>query len=191
MTKPAQLALKMLIRDGEWGDGGVRFVLICNYLSRVDPALREELVCLRFSAMPPTEVDAFLAHVLASEGRRPRTPAALARLRLRHGGSDLRAMLHALQEEEECGGGGEEEEVVCGGGGGKDDNEGSDLRRRLVECITTAESESSPADSWSERERRAAVLLLQSATPHPERAATPAVWRAAAARLCSRPQERL
>lgn len=184
MTKPAQLALKMLIRDGEWSGGGVRFILICNYLSRVDPALREELVCLRFSAMPPTEVDAFLAHVLAAEGRAPRSPAQLAQMRLRHGGSDLRAMLHALQEEEE------EEEEGEGEGEGEGAEEevnsgGSDdlaaRRRQLVACIMAVVD--SPADHWSERERRAAVLLLQSGACHPERAATPTIWTAACAAL--------
>lgn len=186
MTKPAQLALKMLIRDqhadcGERGSGGVRFLLICNYLSRIDPALREELVCLRFNALPPAAVDAFLRQVVRAEGLAARTDAQLAELRARHGGSDLRAMLHALQAEEGSGGGGAAAEEQAEDGGG-DDGPPQSTEAGLRTLRAHVLADSSAADRWTDRERRAAILLFQ-ATDLPERAVDATVRRNALAHL--------
>lgn len=171
MTKPAQLALKMLIRDQHCsGTDGVRFILICNYLSRIDPTLREELVCLRFNALPPAAVDAFLRHVMAAEGggRCVLGDGQLAELRAQHGGSDLRAMLHSLQ-------------AVYGDMGGGDMDGTDDAKPLLAAAPATPTEEvhrhlrahvaattPTTADQWTDRHRRAAILLFQ-ATDHPER----------------------
>ncbi len=187
MTRPAQAALKMLVREqraseemgsggssSSGGGGGVRFVLMCNYLSRVDPALRDEMVCLRFNALPPAAVDAFLARVAAAEGlpAAERTPAAMAALRARHGGSDLRAMLHALQAGD----------VDAAGGLGGSAERPSDaataaLRAALLSPVASA------LDGWTDRERRAAVALLHCDSDHPERTAAPSTRAAAALHL--------
>ena len=176
MTKPAQLALKTLIRDSADGTTeagervGVRFVLICNYLSRVDPRLCEELVCLRFNALPAAAVAAFLQSVARAEGRAPLGAALLARMRERHG-SDMRSMLHCLQHASGDGGGEED-------GGEDDGGDGAEGTARRV----LAHMRSGAADAWTARERRAAVLLMQ-ATDHPERAISPRVRQRVSALL--------
>ena len=57
MTKNAQIALRYLLQDYK---SNVRFCLICNYISRIDEALQNEFVRLRFNQLPENEIIHFL-----------------------------------------------------------------------------------------------------------------------------------
>ena len=50
MTKNAQIALRYLLTMNI--NQNVRFCLICNYISRIDEALQNEFVRLRFNQLP-------------------------------------------------------------------------------------------------------------------------------------------
>ena len=64
MTKNAQLALRYLIKDRSLN---VRYILICNYISRIDDSLQNEFVKLRFNQLPTTEIHKFLNKVNINE----------------------------------------------------------------------------------------------------------------------------
>lgn len=49
MTKNAQLALRYLIKERS---SNVRYILICNYISRIDETLQNDFVQLRFNQLP-------------------------------------------------------------------------------------------------------------------------------------------
>jgi replication factor C subunit 3/5 len=53
MTKNAQLALRYLLQNYK---SDVRFCLICNYISRIDEALQNEFVKIRFNQLPNYEI---------------------------------------------------------------------------------------------------------------------------------------
>ena len=53
MTKNAQHALKHLLQAYS---NSVRFCLICNYISRIDEALQNEFIRLRFNQLPEKEI---------------------------------------------------------------------------------------------------------------------------------------
>lgn len=57
MTKNAQIALRYLLQSYKTN---VRFCLICNYISRIDEALQNEFVRLRFNQLPENEIIKFL-----------------------------------------------------------------------------------------------------------------------------------
>ena len=66
MTPGAHDVLKALItRMRE----KVSFILICNYLFRVDSALRDCLICMKFYAPPRDKVAMFLTRILRIEGK--------------------------------------------------------------------------------------------------------------------------
>lgn len=92
MTRQAQSALKTVMRTCV---PRVRFCLLCNYMSRIDESLRTEFVCVRFSQMPPREVEAFVRRVADAEGVAV-TDADVATIRRRYG-SDIRSMVNHLQ----------------------------------------------------------------------------------------------
>jgi len=60
MTKNAQYALKYLLQGY---NKNVRFCLICNYISRIDEALQNEFVRLRFNQLPQKDTIAFLEKI--------------------------------------------------------------------------------------------------------------------------------
>jgi len=64
MTKNAQIALKYLLQAYK---SKVRFCLICNYISRIDEALQNEFVRLRFNQLPEKEIINFLDNINKSE----------------------------------------------------------------------------------------------------------------------------
>jgi DNA polymerase III delta prime subunit len=64
MTKNAQQALRYLIQQYS---GNIRFCLICNYISRIDLALQNEFVRLRFCKLPEKEIFRFLNHIIKQE----------------------------------------------------------------------------------------------------------------------------
>lgn len=57
MTKNAQTALKYVIQEYKHD---VRFCLICNYISKIDESLQQELVRIRFNQLPKNYVIDFL-----------------------------------------------------------------------------------------------------------------------------------
>ena len=64
MTKNAQQALRYLIQQY---NTNVRFCLICNYISRIDDALKNEFIKLRFSQLPKEDTMTFLKNILEKE----------------------------------------------------------------------------------------------------------------------------
>jgi replication factor C subunit 3/5 len=64
MTKTAQFALKQLIQEDA---SNVRFILICNYISRVDLSLQEEFILIRFSQMPTEDIKNYLLKIISNE----------------------------------------------------------------------------------------------------------------------------
>jgi replication factor C subunit 3/5 len=64
MTKNAQQALRYLLQNYT---NGVRFCLICNYISRIDEGLQNEFIRLRFNQLPETDIISFLSSISKAE----------------------------------------------------------------------------------------------------------------------------
>jgi DNA polymerase III delta prime subunit len=64
MTKNAQQALKTLLQTYS---SNVRFCLICNYISKIDESLQQELICVRFNQLPGEEISKFMRHIAEME----------------------------------------------------------------------------------------------------------------------------
>ena len=64
MTKNAQSALRYLIQ--QYSDN-IRFCLICNYISRIDTALQNEFVRLKFCNLPKNQIINFLKKIIYKE----------------------------------------------------------------------------------------------------------------------------
>ena len=65
MTKYAQQALRYLIQQY---NKNIRFVLICNYISKIDSALQNEFIRLRFCQLPKKDTYNFLNTIIKKEG---------------------------------------------------------------------------------------------------------------------------
>ena len=92
MTKSAQLALTYLINRPAVS---VRFILICNYISRIDDTLQSLFVRVHFNHLPPAAVVRFLKRIVDEE-RLSVPDETLAALQTLHG-SDIRSMVNYLQ----------------------------------------------------------------------------------------------
>ena len=92
MTKNAQMALTYLINDPAIP---VRFILICNYISRIDETLRSMLVKVHFNHLPPEAVVAFLTRIVEKE-QVPLREATLHDIQTLYG-SDIRSMINYIQ----------------------------------------------------------------------------------------------
>ena len=64
MTKNAQQALRYLIQQYS---NDIRFCLICNYISRIDIALQNEFIRLKFCQLPEKEIFWFLKYIQENE----------------------------------------------------------------------------------------------------------------------------
>jgi DNA polymerase III delta prime subunit len=64
MTKNAQQALRHILQDVI---PNVRFCLMCNYISRIDRALQNEFIILRFNKLPQDKIIKFLVNIAESE----------------------------------------------------------------------------------------------------------------------------
>jgi len=95
MTKNAQIALKYLLQSYK---SKVRFCLICNYISRIDEALQNEFVRLRFNQLPQDEIINFLRNINQSENLNYTAEALLSIQKLFN--SDIRSMINYMQSNE-------------------------------------------------------------------------------------------
>jgi replication factor C subunit 3/5 len=92
MTKNAQQAISYLINDHL---ANVRFVLICNYISKIDESLQSIFLKIHFNRLPQERVLAFLKKVLEAERVEVDPYKLLCLVELY--GSDIRSMLNYLQ----------------------------------------------------------------------------------------------
>ena len=92
MTKNAQQALRYLLQDCT---ENVRFCLIGNYISRIDEALQNEFVRLKFNQLPKHRIFTFLRSVSEKENLKlnEKTIKFIQELY----GSDIRSMINFMQ----------------------------------------------------------------------------------------------
>jgi len=64
MTKNAQHALKYLLQTTFYN---VRFCLICNYISKIEPTLLHEFICVRFNQLPRADIRRFVRRICDAE----------------------------------------------------------------------------------------------------------------------------
>ena len=92
MTKNAQQALRYLIQ--QYSDN-IRFCLICNYISRIEYALQNEFVRLRFCQLPKNNVFNFLNTIQKKEKLNISNQTIFAIQNMFK--SDIRSMINFLQ----------------------------------------------------------------------------------------------
>lgn len=92
MTKNAQQALKYLLQDY---NPDVRFCLICNYISKIDIGLQNELIHLRFNQLPKDKIIQFLQNISVCENLNLSTEILENIQKLYH--SDIRSMINFIQ----------------------------------------------------------------------------------------------
>ena len=92
MTKNAQYALKYLLQSY---NKNVRFCLICNYISRIDEALQNEFVRLRFNELPKKDTIDFLKNI--SEKEKLNYEMSTLFLLQKVYKSDIRSMINYMQ----------------------------------------------------------------------------------------------
>jgi len=96
MTKNAQSALRYLIQ--QYGEN-IRFCLICNYISRIDSALQNEFIRLRFCQLPQKDIHTFLENINKNEKLGVKKSQLLSIQKLFK--SDIRSMINFLQSNHE------------------------------------------------------------------------------------------
>ena len=92
MTKNAQQALRYLLQNYT---NGVRFCLICNYISRIDEGLQNEFLRLRFNQLPEQDIISFLKNISISENLNM-TDKSLRLIQQLYK-SDIRSMINFMQ----------------------------------------------------------------------------------------------
>ena len=92
MTKNAQQALKYLL---ERYNKGVRFCLICNYISRIDESLQNEFLRLRFNQLPEKKIIGLLKNISRKEELTIPNHSLCSIQKLYK--SDIRSMINYLQ----------------------------------------------------------------------------------------------
>lgn len=92
MTKNAQTALRYLLQNYK---PNVRFCLICNYISRIDEALQNEFVRLRFNQLPEKAIFNFLNVINISERLNYTNDTIVSIQKLFN--SDIRSMINYMQ----------------------------------------------------------------------------------------------
>jgi DNA polymerase III delta prime subunit len=91
MTKNAQQALRYLLQNFS----NVRFCLICNYISRIDEALQNDFLRLRFNQLPENDIIKFLNNI--SECENLNFSERSLRLIQKLYKSDVRSMINFMQ----------------------------------------------------------------------------------------------
>jgi replication factor C small subunit len=92
MTQDAQWALRRIIEQNE---KQCRFILSCNYLSRVIPALQSRCTPFRFKAIPKEDAIERLKFIAQSEGFNP--PRSVLEMIYDNSNGDMRYMINVLQ----------------------------------------------------------------------------------------------
>tara|TARA_Y100000816_G_scaffold242436_1_gene189590 strand:+ start:1287 stop:2255 length:969 start_codon:yes stop_codon:yes gene_type:complete len=92
MTTNAQQALRYLIQQY---NSNVKFCLICNYISRIDNALKNEFIKLRFSQLPEKKITKFLKNIIEKENI-SFTSKKIKNIQLLFN-SDIRSMINYIQ----------------------------------------------------------------------------------------------
>lgn len=92
MTKNAQQSLKTLLQTCR---GNVRFCLICNYISKIDESLQQELICVRFNQLPGNEITKFIRRISEAESVSITDDEIDLMKETYH--SDIRSMINFLQ----------------------------------------------------------------------------------------------
>lgn len=92
MTSDAQFALRRII---EKYTKNARFCLICNYVSKIIPALQSRCTRFRFAPLPRQDIEGRLRFVVKEEGVDATEDGIDAILRL--SGGDMRRVLNLLQ----------------------------------------------------------------------------------------------
>ena len=95
MTKNAQIALRYLLHNYK---SNVRFCLICNYISRIDEALQNEFVRLRFNQLPEKDIIKFLT--IINEKEKLQYTDETIHLIQKLFNSDIRSMINYMQSNE-------------------------------------------------------------------------------------------
>jgi replication factor C subunit 3/5 len=96
MTKNAQQALRYLLQNYT---NGVRFCLICNYISRIDEGLQNEFMRLRFNQLPESDIISFLLSISKSENL-SLTEKSLYLIQKLYK-SDIRSMINFMQSNQD------------------------------------------------------------------------------------------
>jgi len=92
MTKNAQQALRYLIQQY---NKNIRIVLICNYISKIDSALQNEFIRLRFCQLPKKDTYNFLHTIIEKEGLNITTKQInIIQKKFK---SDIRSMINYIQ----------------------------------------------------------------------------------------------
>lgn len=92
MTRNAQHALKYLLQTTTTD---VRFCLICNYISKMDSALQNEFICVRFNQLPKQDIYQFIRKIATKENMAISDTAIDAIQTVFR--SDIRSMINFLQ----------------------------------------------------------------------------------------------
>ena len=92
MTKNAQQALRYLIQQY---NKNIRFVLICNYISKIDIALQNEFIRLRFCQLPKKDTFNFLNTIIEKEGLK--ITSKQIKIIQKKFKSDIRSMINYIQ----------------------------------------------------------------------------------------------
>jgi replication factor C subunit 3/5 len=98
MTKNAQQALRYLLQNFT---NGVRFCLICNYISKIDEGLQNEFTKLRFNQLPKDEIICFLKNISDAEKLNLSDKALVCIQQLYN--SDIRSMINFMQSNQDIG----------------------------------------------------------------------------------------
>jgi len=92
MTKNAQYALKYLLQICS---PNVKFCLICNYISKIEPSLQNEFSCIRFNQLPRSDIYNFLKCISHNENMKL-TDASIDTIQSIYQ-SDIRSMINFIQ----------------------------------------------------------------------------------------------
>jgi len=92
MTKNAQQALKNLIQSCL---DNVRFILICNYICKIDESLQKEFTCIRFNKLPSKEVYNLIENITQHENIYISKETISTIQNMFH--SDIRSMINYIQ----------------------------------------------------------------------------------------------
>jgi len=93
MTKNAQQALKNLLQSSI---ENVRFILICNYICKIDESLRNEFTCIRFNKLPEEDTIRLIKRIIKSEKIENISDSIIHNIQsMFH--SDIRSMINYLQ----------------------------------------------------------------------------------------------